>query len=822
MPTIAIRSLSGGELSPALYARSDIVKYQTGLRACRNFIIQKQGGAANRPGLQFITEVKDSTDTTRLFPFVFNADQTYAIEAGDKYFRFIRDGAQIVVSGVSAWSGATAYVIGDLVSVAGVNYYCIQGHTNKAPATEPTYWYALTGSIYEIPTPYDKTNLFEIKYIQSADVITITHPTYVPRETYRTGHTAWTISEISFSPSVTAPTNVSVSGAGGAKTFEYHVTAVHPDTFEESLAGTDSTASLADPSSGSPHTITWDAVSGISQYNVYQVFNGQASYVGIAGTNSFTNTGITPDYLDSPPTARNPFVGAGNYPSTCAYIQQRLALANTDNETEKVWLSRSANFKNFTISSPIADDDAVTFNIAGRQVNAVQHILDVGKMVLLSSGGEWEILGDDTGIITPGGVNPKQISYYGSSEIAPLVIGNSVLFVQARKTIIRDLYDDVVEGIGGSDLTIFSSHLFEGKTVVAWAYQQIPNSIVWVVMSDGSLLGLTYLRDHKVWAWHRHDTDGDFKDVIAIPEGSEDSVYVIVERVINGTTKKYIERMYSRHSDDIVDAVFLDSALTIDGRNTGSTTMTLTGDGWTYQDSLTLTASAATFVSGDIGNEVHMKTATDILRCKIIGYTSTTVVTVTPHKTVSETFKNTAFTNWGKAVDRISGLEHLEGKAIGVFADGFVVASPNNDSYTEVVVSSGVAVLDKPYVTIHAGIPYISDIETLDIDIAGGDALNNRNKLITEVGMQVRNTMGLFGGGKPPDDDDVDPLQGMYELKVRKDETYEEANIPVTGFVTIPIQNTWNSNGRVFVRQVDPVPAEILALYPSGLVSTNR
>jgi hypothetical protein len=312
-----------------------------------------------------------------------------------------------------------------------------------------------------------------------------------------------------------------------------------------------------------------------------------------------------------------------------------------------------------------------------------------------------------------------------------------------------------------------------------------------------------------------------FKDVISVPEGAEDAVYFIVERTIGASTYQYIERMYSRYVDDIIDSVFMDSALTYDGRHTGSVTMTLSGTGWTYQDGLTLTASQATFSSGDVGNEFHLTDATGAtIRCRVIAYTSTTVVTVNPHKDVPTTLQAVAATSWAKAVDTLTGLGHLEGKDVSVFADGFVVASPNNDSYTTVTVDSGSITLEKPYVVIHVGLPYISDMETLDIDNFGGATLANSNKLVTHVGLYVNQTRGLFGGGRPPEGDD--PLEGLYELKARNEEGYDEPNNLITNFVDIPIQNKWNSNGRVFVRQVDPLPANILAVYPSGLVSGNR
>lgn len=92
MSTIIQRSFASGEIAPALYARVDFFKYQTGLRTCRNFFIMRHGGAANRPGTKFIGEVSDSSKTVRLIPFIFSEEQTYVMEFGNYYVRFIKDG----------------------------------------------------------------------------------------------------------------------------------------------------------------------------------------------------------------------------------------------------------------------------------------------------------------------------------------------------------------------------------------------------------------------------------------------------------------------------------------------------------------------------------------------------------------------------------------------------------------------------------------------------------------------------------------------------------------------------------------------------------
>jgi len=829
MTAISQRAFSGGEITSSLYARTDVEKYVSALRTCRNFMVMRHGGATNRPGTTFINEVKDSTKKVRLIPFIFNSEQTYVLEFGEQYIRVYRNGAIVTVSGVSAWQDSHGYVVGDLASYSGTNYYCIQAHTSVLATNRPgtgtswqDYWYALTGDIYEIPTDYLEDDLATLNYDQSADVVTITHPSYPTAELARTGHTAWTLTDISFIPGIDAPGNLAVSGSSGTAD-QWVVTSIDEESFEESLptspVGSDTVAS-----SGSPRTLSWDAVTGAGEYNVYKLYNGVYGFIGIAGSNSFIDDGIDPDTSEAPPTERNPFDGADNYPSTSTYHQQRHCYGNTNNKPENVECSRSGAYKNFTRRSPLQDDDAVSFTLASNQVNAIKHLRTIGKLIAFTSGGEWVIKGDESGIIKAGAVNAEQISYHGSGNLPPLIIGSSALYVQARGSLVRDFISDAVDGYSSDDLTIYSAHLFDSYTIVDWAYQQIPHSIVWAVRSDGVLLGFTYIRKQQMYAWHRHDTDGSFENCCVVPEGNEDFLYLVVNRTIDGSTVRYIERMNTRKISDIEDLIIMDCALSYDGTNTGSITMTLSGGtGWTYDETLTLTASSAFFSAGDVGNEIHITGADGtIIRASITAYTSDTVVSVKPNKTVPEDMRDTAFTTWGKAVDTISGLGHLEGKDIAVFADGFVEASPNNSAYATITVDSGAATLSKCYVVIHAGLPITSDIETLDIDTVDGETLADKKKLINKLNLFVENTRGLFAGSKIPSDDDDDPLEGLYEIKARNSEGYDDPVSLKTEVLEINLEAGWNSNGRVFIRQVDPLPATILSIVPSGYIPFRR
>jgi hypothetical protein len=863
MVTLIQRSFSGGEIAPSLYARVDTLKYATGLRTCRNNIVMRHGGCSSRPGTAFVAETKNTGYGVRLIPFVFNSTQTYVLEFGHQYMRVHRSGVQQTLTAqnitaitnanpcVVTYSGSDTYSAGNEVYVSGItgaigtflngrnfvvgtvdtgaNTFTLKymDGTNVNSTSFGSYTSGGTiAEVYEISTPYSASDLSALNFIQSADVITLVHPTYAPRTLSRTGHTSWTLSTITFAPSMTAPSaGGSISGSAGGLTIEYAITAVSEEDYEESLAYTFSNGSLSAAAVSTPHTVSWTAVTGATEYNVYIKVNGIYGLVGVAGSTSFVNDGITPDLTVTPPEARNPFSGTGDYPSAVAYFQQRLSFGNTTNDSETIWCSRTGYFNNFTVSSPSQADDSLQFSVVGSQVNQIKHLIELNKPIVMTSSGEWVLEGDSSGILRPTDINPKQHSYNGIGDLRPLIIGGNILYVQARGSIVRSLgFDYQVDGYRGDDLTIFAAHMFDGYTITDWAYQQVPHSIIWAVRDDGKLLGLTYVREHQVTGWHIHDfgTGAVVENVCVVPEGTEDVLYVTVTRTIDGVDKTYVERMDQRRVDDIVDYIGMDSTLTYDGRNTAATTMTMTeysSGGWLYTSTITVTASASTFVSTDVGNEIHITSADgEVIRVEITSYVSATVVRGRPNRTVPAAMRSTAYTTWSRAVDQITGLWHIEGETVSIMGDGFVVGSPNNESYTTYTVSDGSISLEQCFSVIHIGLPFICDIETLDIDQNQGPTMVGKQKAVTEVQAFVEKSRGMFVGSEPPTDDTVDPLEGLTELKVREEEGYDATVGLSTGTVSIVIRQEWNSNGRVFVRQVDPLPLSVLSIAPSGYI----
>lgn len=566
------RGFTGGELAPVLHARADSPRYVDGLRTCRNFMVLRHGAVANRPGFRFVEEAKTTSANVRLRRFVSSEpNASILVEIGVSYFRFYKNGARIELAGAAtAYNGATPYIAGDLASSGGVNYYAKQATTGNAPPNA-TFWHPLTGLIYEVPHTYTTTGLIG-GWEQSGNVIAITHRLHDPRELVYFSDTNWVLRLATTTPGILAPAGLAVNGGAGALVYSYKVTTLKAETFEESI----STAAVADatsatPTAAAPHALTWTAVVGADGYNVYcdPAGNGVFGFVGVAASNLFNNPGVTPDFNLTPPIDRTPFVSATTRPHVATHYQQRRFYGGSIATPDGIEASRTGFVNNFGRSSPLQDDDALTFRMVGYQQHAIRHMRGIKRLLVFTDGGIWTV-GRPNEPLTPSTLGADQETYAGvAPDVVPVVIGNSVIYVQGRGSLVRDVrFDQEVEGLNGRDLTLFASHLVDGKTITCLDYAEAPHSIVWAVRSDGVLLGLTYVRELEVWGWHRHDTDGTFEQVCTVPEADGDAVYVIVARTIAAATVRYIERLEKREIREgffNLDSFFVDSGLSYDG-----------------------------------------------------------------------------------------------------------------------------------------------------------------------------------------------------------------------------------------------------------------
>lgn len=491
------------------------------------------------------------------------------------------------------------------------------------------------------------------------------------------------------------------------------------------------------------------------------------------------------------------------YPCEVEFFADRLIFARTPREPQTLWFSKAGSYVDFGRSTPIVDDDSITATLNARQQNAIRELVPLNQMVLLTTGGEWKTTAGQDDVLTPTTIAFKPQSYNGAAAMPALVIGNSALFVQNRGYIVRDIsYQFDVDGYTGGDLTVFSSHLTEGKPLIDWDYQQVPFSIVWSVRSDGVLLAMTYMREQEVIGWTPMEIDGFVESVCCVPEGGEDAVYIAVRRTVNGATVRYVERMATRLIFDIREAKFLDSFLTYDGRGDGIVTVTANAIDWSVGEGGVLVSSAALFAPGDIGDVIVVGYQVGAnARLRIVTYVSPTEIHFEIDTPITVNFRNVPLTDWGFARDVLSGFGHLANRTVGVLCDGFVQDQRN-------VSAGGVVTLDEPGVLVHVGLPYESDFETLEVNVPGGESTRLRNKLIKRIGLIVQDTRSIFFG---PDFDHLD------EQETRGNESITTENVlypPPLLQETQELwtQADWTKKGRICVRQSDPLPMSLLGV----------
>lgn len=769
MTSVLQPTFAAGELSPSASARTDIARYYTGLKLCRNFMVMPYGGVRNRPGTKLVCEVADSNKRNRLIPFQFNDEQTYILQFGDLNMRVIKDGGQIVSGGVP----------------------------------------------YQLAMPYTQFDLPQLNFTQSADLMTFAHPTYKPRELGRLAHDNWITSEVSLAPRIAAPASATATPTAGTGTntqvWRYQITAVLDDgnSIDESLPVT-SNAVTVFPDTASA-TVVWPAVVGATYYIVYKDNAGAGVYgfIGRATALTFTDRNVTAIKTDTPPNGNDPFVGANNYPGAVGYYQQRLVFAGSNLNPQTVWMSKTGLFKNFGFSVPNKDDDAITFTIASKEVNRMRHLVGLRKLLGLTSGGEWTFSGGDTGL-TAKTIQASQEGYDGSSIVPPVVVGNSAVYVQARGSRVSSFgYSLDADGFASDDLTIFSAHLFRGYELTSVAYQKIPDSIVWYVRDDGKLLGLTYLPEQQLVGWHWHDTDGFIESIACIPEGQEDALYMVVRRMINGVQKRYVERMASRQILDVEDAFFVDCGLTYDGRNTDTSKIMALSGGitWGYPEIVTMTAVGhAPFTFASIGVNYSLKMTvidgndditTETVRVEVVSYVSANVVAVKLLIACPPALQGSAVSSWARQAKTISGLDHLEGKTVSILTDGSV--------HPQRVVVGGSIELQEAAGIAHVGLPYKSDMQTLDLELKNAnETVLDKKIAVTSLTVIVEESRGIFAGKDK---------NSLYEEKTERD-TYEQPLELLTGQTAIAISNDWQGKGRVFIRQSDPLPLSVLAVIP--------
>lgn len=562
------------------------------------------------------------------------------------------------------------------------------------------------------------------------------------------------------------------------------------------------------------NTITWAAAADADTYNVYRADEGGLyGFVGRTDSLTFTDDFIEADTGDTAPLAVNPFEdGAGFWPSTTGFFQQRQIYANSDAFPNRFWMTQTGVFYNFATSTPLRDDDAIIATLAARRINEIRHIIPLSDLVILTTGAEFRVKGQGDAAFTPSTINIKPQSYYGSTALRPIVAGDVALYM-APGNFIRELsYEFATDKFTGRDITVLARHLLDYNDIVDWDFAPSPYDLIWLVRDDGTALVLTYQNEQEVFAWTRATTLGDFKSVAVVREGDKDVPYFLVQRTINGTVKQFIERLDEREFDDLQDAFCVDAGLSLD--------VPITITNMTAADPVVVTAPAHGLSNGDIVDISDVfEVSSNNTRREVASadYTGTGFIVANATTNTFELNLNgsgydgsgfAAYSSGGvarKAVTTLSGLSHLEGAE--------VVAAANGYAETGLVVSGGSITLSTPASRVHVGLPYTCQMITLPISTYGSsNTVDKRTMNINRLTVQVERTMGMWTG---PSTD------LMREAKFGLPSAYDQPLPMVTEDVNVTLKGDWSKEKQVVVEQRSPLPITILAVAPDVAVGGN-
>ncbi|WP_103035764.1 hypothetical protein [Castellaniella caeni] len=834
------RSFAGGEIGPELHGRIDLTKYQTGLSRCENFIVLPHGPVQNRPGFEYLNLARAQDDdvapTVRILPFSFNTEQTYVIELGAGYIRFHTQGAtllgaaslgitditqgnpcEITYVGDAPDEGAYIYLVG-IEGMTWLNGRFLQARNVVAAANTFEVWdddgpldstnyppYTTGGTVrfpYSLTTDYTEAELFDIRFVQSADVLTLVHPAHPPRELRRLGATSWALVDIEFLPTIAAPGAPTVtahvaplpSGAPADIPVEwfYKVTAVAADTLEESLASESASASVDLSRLGNYNSIVPPAVEGAVRYNIYKL-DGVYGYIGQSDGGEFRDVNITANISQTPPENKNPFTTHG--------ISSVPVVAGGTGYGAAATLEVTDDTGSGAKLVPIIDGEGV---VTGVRVDSPGKNYTAPTVTWTDeAGGSGAEFG--TAELTPANF-PGAVGYYEQrrcfagtdampqnfwatrsatenniSYSIPTRDDDSIQFRIAAREVNR------VQHILSLDVLILLTTGGEWKIAPQNSDVLTPTSAspkqfsaegasrVPPVLTAGSVIFVQEaerrLREMK-YKWEANGLTVDDISLMA-PHLFDD--YKIIDMAYAKSPHRLI---WCARSDGALlcltylpeQQVFAWSQHKTDGKFKSIACIQEDGEYVLY-------AIVERTLQGKQRNCVER------MRQRISNVQANAY------------FVDCGLTYAGPQTSTVRGLWHLEGHQVTILADGAVVPTQ--------VVQNGAITLAQPASTIHIGLPMTAYLQTLPLSFEAQAAGQGYTKNINTVYFRVRETSGVEIG---PSFDE------LSEWTLRRSGDTGLSPALYTGLSEFPIMPEWGVDASVCIRQAAPLPATILSM----------
>ena len=800
-----------GEISPRLHARASLDFYRAALAKCENFVTLPHGGIRKRGGTYFAGEVKISTKKTRLIPFIFSANQAYALEFGDLYIRVYAYGARV-------------------------------------------------GTV-EVVTPYLEADLFNLQFVQSADQMWITHETYPTKVLTRTAQTAWALSDYQFLDGPYDPINATA-------------TALVPSDYGSLTPPMTSNVAPSGTVSGFGGSVdAWKVFDKDSVSHVGTVGDtGSVTYRTAGGAQviveNYTLTARSGGTQDRTPT--NWVLEGSNNGTTWVALDTRTSeIAWNAGETRFYEFVNKTGFEyhRFTWKAIDGATDVdfaeLTFNRAAASQTPFNltasstvgvnggtgfQASDVGRAVrLFGSDGRWRwakiIARTSTTVVT--------IQLYGFAlpDLGPITRWRLGTFVPGKYVQSGSLYEERLAfsrtfSVYASATGDFDNFALGEKDDDALEFVQAgggqANDIVWIAESDGALLigtsggvralsgsGIDEALTPTSFKNRRSRTFGCAR--IRPVDAGQSFLYVTRSRksiaeLTQTTQSRFTSDDVGQISEHIPKLGVVELAFQTDPDPLlwfplGNGEL----GGYTHQPSQEVRGMHRHRLGGDFGGLgraiVESAVVTPgqngnddlwlVVKRTIGGATRRFIEIKTApfeYGAIGDAFEvECGLTYSGAAVTTVGGALHLAGQSVDVLAGAKV--------YRGLTVSSGGTVTLPPGSAASAkwqlGLPYAAGADTLELDVGGRDgSIIGRRKKVAKVMLSLLET-------------DTTGLEVQSFMRGR----WEPVRMPsivapdgratlFTGNVEVPIDDSWEGQGRVRIRHLNPTPCTIRAFTP--------
>ena len=498
------------------------------------------------------------------------------------------------------------------------------------------------------------------------------------------------------------------------------------------------------------------------------------------------------------------------YPRSIGFFQDRLFFGGTTQFPQTVWGSAVGDYENFQSVGEHAE--GLDFTLHNEQQNSIQWILGNQQSLFIGTqGGEFTMSsqnGDEA--LSRDNFQVTRRSRYGCKEGTQAKgVDAGILFAQRAGQKLHELqYQFESDSYVAPDMTALSEDILVGG-LQDMVLQHEPYRLLWCITEDGKLRTLTYERTQEVAAWATYQLGGTGVKVLSVaviphPDGDQDQVWFLVERTINGVSKRYIEYVERPWEPTTArsEARFLDSALSYSGV-TSQTFSSLQFFG------TTITAYLPASTSYRVGDFIRFTaTSNGVGVGRVFRIASSTSASPVSNITLNDP------SGGGVLVDDIGAsggsfefvtktvtkLEHLEGESLEFLVDG--------QAHTAVTVSGGSATLNRYGNRIEAGLPFVAKLQTMRLEVgATAGTAQGKTKRINRMVVRLDQTgPGLEYGVTFDTMDQLLPS------------VFNAADMPqplITGDTErLTLPSGYEKEGRIAVRHASPQPATIVGLFP--------